>query len=181
MIKFRDWLNSRELVDSKIEEINFRGLVAGGAMLANLAGAGSANAEEPFHMGGTALIRGQSIKNLQQDEYFINSWTMHKESIQREMGKNPKISSLFIEITTEDHQGKKIAVVTLEAQITAEDKITAKQILIREITRSAAKVGLQAEAIRGLKQIFASNVRNENNNSLFTLKLVIMSDRAYWS
>lgn len=167
--------------ESRLDELNWKSLLAGGALLT---GAGNAGAADPIHnFSGEKLVQiGQSEKNLETDERFIKSWTMIKETITNKIKKNPNIRFLHIEVISEHHQGKKTAVVSLFAQIQAEDEQLAKQILIREVTRSAAEVGLQGEAIRGLKQIFVnSNMSNESMGSIFNLKLIITPQTAFWS
>jgi len=166
--------------ESRLDELNWKSLLASSALLA---GAGNAGAADPIHhFSGEELVPiGQSEKKLETDERFIKSWTMIKETITNKIKKNPNIRFLHIEVILEHHQGKKTAVVSLSAEIQAEDEQLAKQILIREVTRSAAEVGLQGEAIRGLKKIFVnSSMSNESMGSIFKLKLIITPQTAFW-
>lgn len=180
MKNFKDWLETRELINHKIDEVNLKQLFAAGAAgLIGLTGAKAQSPTDDYSFSGTTVYHQKSNRNLQEDEHFINSWIMHKEDIQKEMlNNNRKILSLHIEISKIDHQGKQTTVVTLKAKVTATDEITAKQIFINELMKATGKKGLQKEAIKGLQKIFQ---KNENTEQIYELNLKLTPTEAAWS
>lgn len=173
MKNFKEWL-----LDNELNERNMGWLGAGAMALASMFPS-TAKAQDPtHHLSGEQLVdMGQSYKKLESDERFIKSWTILKENLTTELKAKPYIKNLLIDIVTEDYQGKKIAVVSITADIQAPDQEHAKKILIYEIMKASGKVGLQGEAIKGLRKIF----QNENVEQLFRLKLLITPTGASWS
>lgn len=121
------------------------------------------------HFSRSALVHaGKSDKQLQSDEYYINSWTMIKEKITNQMNSKGYIKNFYIEIIKEEHNGQKRIVVDINAKVEAESKEQAKRMLIYEIMRESGKAGLQGEAIKGLKQIL---MHTENTKQIFDISI----------
>ena len=145
--------------------------------LAGLSAAGAAHADK-FHLRGDAeSVKPQMNMQIPATGAALKSFLKHGEYEQGMKG-NKAIKEITIDVMNIKERNQDSFVVSIDAEVEAPDRATAKRILVSELMKVAAQKGVQREMI-GLLRSLQSQM-NEAANQIFNLELEITSKGARW-
>lgn len=172
MHSFHEYLQHKEPV---LEE----NMLQRGAMgaLAGLSAAGAAHADK-FHLSGEAdSFKPQMNMQIPSEGIALKSFVKHGDYEQGMKG-NKAIKSITIDVMeTKERHGDSF-IVSVDADVEAPDRATAKRILVSELMKVAAQKGVQKEMMGLLKSL--QSQMNEAASQIFNLELEITSKGARW-
>jgi hypothetical protein len=172
MQSFHEYLNNKnDLLEENMLQKGALGVMAG------LSAAGAANAEK-FSLSGEAdSFKPQINMQMPAGSIALKSFVKHGD-YENGMKGNKAIKSITIDVMeTKERHGDSF-IVSIDAQIEAPDRATAKKILVSELMKVAAQKGIQKEMIGLLKSL--QNQMNESTGTIFDLELEITSKGAKW-